>query len=317
MCFVCLLLFGCSQLGQTPRSKKESIVLMIVGDIMLDRGVGKIMDKKKSSDHPFRRVKEILRSADLVVGNLESTLSDKEGAPCAKRVCFKGRPAAAKGIRNAGVGLVSLANNHALDFGPSVLGDTVHHLNKNKIRYFGVIETGHRQKPTIVTVHGQQIGFLGFHRWSEAPCREGDICADAIDDEIFSDISSAKQGVDFLVVYFHLGQEYKTLHNANQEIFSKKAIDSGADIVVSSHPHVLQDDEVYKGKHIIYSLGNFVFDQPTSRTPAPKKAVRTSEIRVFEIHRDTDVTLHSLPVCISDEFQPYVSSKECFRLNID
>lgn len=252
------LLLACLQ---PALAEPDDITLVFVGDLMLADGPGKLI---RSGRDPFANFAPVLRDADLSVGNLECVISSK-GQAEAKPYTFRA-PKRALPLLKKYFGVVSLANNHSGDFGKTAFADMLDSLDKHQIAYVGGgrdLRDAHR--PFIREIKGKRIGVLAYNgffpRSFEAlPDSPGNAWLD--EDFVIDGIRKAKQdyGVDFLIVYPHWGWEYQKTASERQVKMAHLMIDSGADAVVGGHPHVTQNIEVYRGKPIFYSLGNFVFD---------------------------------------------------------
>ena len=242
-------------------SAAKDIHLVFVGDVMLADTPGKLI---RAGKDPFRHVADELRSADLTIGNLECVISAK-GKAIDKPYTFRA-PKHALPLLKKYFSAVSVANNHTGDFGKTAFVDMLNSLDKQAIPYFGGgrhLREAHQ--PFIREIKGKRIGILGYNGFFPRSFEAlEDVPGSAWLDEDFviHGIRQAKQQlrVDFLIVYPHWGWEYQKLASARQREMARVMIDSGADAVVGGHPHVTQDIEVYKGKPIFYSLGNFVFD---------------------------------------------------------
>jgi len=204
-----------------------------------------------------------LKRADVTVGNLESNLS-KSGAPQpGKDVTFRGDPRAIQGLKASGFDFVALGNNHVLDYGPASLKDTLALLDRAGIEHAGAgMNRAAAWKPAVVTRDGATVAFLSFSHILPAGFVATDSKAGLARgrgnmDAVSSAIKAAQARYDYVLVSFHWGIEYKDYANADQVRDARRAIDAGADMVLSHHPHVLQGVELYKGKLIAYSLGNF------------------------------------------------------------
>ncbi|MFA6515212.1 MAG: CapA family protein [Candidatus Paceibacterota bacterium] len=248
---------------ETPKIKNTT--LYFVGDMMLTRGVKSSVLKNFTGDYSklFKNLSE-LKNADILFGNLEGDVSDG-GNNVGSKYSFRMDPAVLPIIKDAGFDIVSFANNHVGDWNVSAFKDTISRLEEN-----GILKTGAGQNkedaisPTIIEKNGIKFGFLGFSDvgpdWIEAKDNTAGILL-ASDPNLKEIIVNAKTKCDVLIVSFHWGIEYKTIHNTHQEELAHTAIDSGADMIIGHHPHVMEDIGEYKGKPIIYSLGNFIFDQ--------------------------------------------------------
>jgi poly-gamma-glutamate synthesis protein (capsule biosynthesis protein) len=242
---------------------------MLVGDLMLAREVDERI-AREGVDAPFRRVRSILRRADLVVGNLESVITTR-GTRQAKTYTFRAPARGARALRAGGFDVVGVANNHALDFGRVGLKDTLATLRRVGIRPMGA---GHdrasARAPVIVTRDGLRIAFLAradagmdsnewpYLDWEATARRSG--LAYARPRELRADVRAARRIADVVVVMLHSGREYATSPTRSQRRVVEAALDGGASVVVSSHPHVLQRGRRMGSRVVAWSLGNFVFD---------------------------------------------------------
>jgi poly-gamma-glutamate capsule biosynthesis protein CapA/YwtB (metallophosphatase superfamily) len=287
-------------LASAGGSENELVELVAVGDIMLSRTVEERMEVF-GKEYPFQVVTDLLRGADLAIGNLESPFS-VEGDPIEKRFTFRAHPRYADAVVWAGFDVLSLANNHLLDFGEQSLVETIEALRSRGIDYVGAglsYEEAHR--PLVREVKGQRIAFLAYaaSRWKgspEVPTEEQIAFADpAI---IRQDVARAREQADLVVVIMHLGTEYQQYPDEEQLAVSRAATEAGASLVIGHHPHVVQGTEEYGGGFIVYSLGNFVFDMDVA------EGVREGAIlRVFLGGRGVEAA-EMIPVSIVDDVQP-------------
>lgn len=254
-------------LATLPAPAADSVSLAFVGDIMLSRNVAKdLATRHLDFTYPFKEVAPMLRTADIAFGNLECPISGK-GEALAKKYLFNAPPEAAEGLVSAGFDLVSVANNHTLDYGAIALDDTLRILGENNILPLGIVLKDAPQQPVILERKGIRVGFLAYAD-PESPFAYPDEFmtfetrpARAEKDAITRDIAALKANVDIVVVSFHWGKEYEKAPTPRQIELGQFTVDQGADIVAGHHPHVQQDAVWYKDKLIIYSMGNFVFDQ--------------------------------------------------------
>jgi gamma-polyglutamate biosynthesis protein CapA len=295
-----------------PETEKEKHIILFTGDIMLDRGV-RYMVEKHGQDYsfPFLKIKDQLEKADIVFGNLESMISDK-GRKIGSIYSFRADPEAMKGLSFAGFDIVSLANNHAFDYDREAFEDTMERLKEAEIAYTGAgFNQQEAHSVTILTLKDNQtkIGFLGYTEflYNYAFAQENRSGVSFLSEEnLERDIKKAKDQVDFLVVTFHYGDEYQKNPNEKQKDLSRKAIDSGADIIIGHHPHVTQSIELYQGKFIVYSLGNLIFDQYFSE--------ETMKGFMFEIEIEGKevVKAKKIDYEMNEFYQPEVVEKFCF-----
>jgi poly-gamma-glutamate synthesis protein (capsule biosynthesis protein) len=241
--------------------EKQEIKLLFVGDVMMTRYVEKKIKKfNKEYIYPFEKILNYLKTFDYVIANLEGPISDK-GVKIGSKYSFRMKPDVAEALSKANINVVNLANNHIFDYGKVAFEDTLKNLDKNNIKYFG-----NSYEPLIIEKEGIKIGFLGFSDFlKHLEVKESKTGIATVNDNLSEIIKKAKEKVDILIVSFHWGEEYKKLANERQRKIAKIAIDSGADLVIGHHPHVIQDIEKYKEKFIFYSLGNFIFDQNFSK----------------------------------------------------
>ncbi len=249
-----------------PAPKKEPVTLLAVGDIMLSRHVWtKITANGGDPRYPFLNTADFTKAADITFGNVETAVSDM-AAPPPEGMSFITPTKAIEGLKYAGFDIVSLANNHSMNFGREALLDSVKQLEDQEIKTAGAgenIEAAHA--PAILDVKGNKIAFFAYQNvgpeeaWAATTSRTGIAWMDIA--QLQQDIKSIRDEADFVIISMHAGTEYVFEPIAVQKEFAHAAVDAGADLVIGHHPHVIQDKEIYKDKQIIYSLGNFVFDQ--------------------------------------------------------
>lgn len=246
--------------------------LLAVGDVMLARKVERLI-QANGEEYPFKNVKGRLEAADLTIGNLESPLSSRGKALPGKGIAFRARPEMARVVSQTGFDVMSLANNHSLDYDTDAFLDTIDLLKFNGVRTIGggrnIMEA---REPVIVERNGLKIGFLAYTIFADiyydARYRRAFEATDAmsgvaplVKDQMIEDIAKLDPTVDYTVVSLHWGTEYARTPDESQKILARALIDSGADLIVGHHPHIIQGFERYKNGLIAYSLGNFVFDQ--------------------------------------------------------
>lgn len=241
--------------------------LIAAGDVMLGRGVEIRMARGKN---PFEEVAPLLKQADIAFCNLEAMFC--RNAPTAvigpgfyTSLKLAALPERSQFLKMAGFDVVSLANNHAMDFGPAAIEETKSALKQNGIAYFGAGESNAEVcAPAIVESRGMRIAFLGYafdHSPNVYASDKTPGIAELEPSTIRADIEKIRPRVDFVVVSLHWGNEYSHYPTHWQRQTAHDLIDAGADMILGHHPHVLQEIEEYHGKLIAYSLGNFVFDQ--------------------------------------------------------
>ena len=295
--------------------EKKTISVVLVGDIMLNRGVEYMMKTEGNGDFrfPFSKIAKDLKKADILFGNLEGPISDK-GIKVGSIYSFRAEPEAIEGLTFAGFNLISLANNHAFDYGREALEDCLAKLSKAGIDYVGAGfnegEAYGGRTPVIKEIEGTKIGFLAYtnlgpESWKASEKNSGIAWISEKDfEKIKKDIENAKSQADILIVSLHAGEEYAAEPTQFQIEFSKAAIDAGADLVIGHHPHVVQKSEKYKDKWIFYSLGNFVFDQSFSQ--------ETMRGKILEILIKDGKINELIPkkIKLNNYFQPEITTKE-------
>jgi len=250
----------CETIPQIPnvplrQNQVTDITVSVIGDLVLgqdDRfGNFNTYYRRYGPEYFFSEVKELLQQDTLTIANLEGTLTtsamkaDKE-AQGNRAFWFKGDPVYTAILQAGSIEAVNLANNHSLDFLQEGYADTVAALTKAKITSFGSGKTA---------ICGR-IGLIGAN--TLGPLEEGINIAE-LKKELAAQIKTLKKEVPIVIVYFHWGREDNNNPDPQQIELGRFAVDQGADLVVGSHPHVVQPAEQYKGKTIVYSLGNFVF----------------------------------------------------------
>jgi len=255
--------------------EQEPLRIAAVGDIMLGRGVGARLEAKKLGyTYPFTTVADILSKGDVVFGNLEQPITQSEKC-FDKRYKFvlKSKVEALEGIKYAGFNLLSLANNHILDYYDKGLTDTIQILNSNGIAFSGAGKNlEEAREPAVIEKKGIKIGLLSYTDMAEIIYKGNPSISFIADgnkagvaprklEYILEDIEKARKDVDLLIISLHWGVEESFNVLPDQMEFAHRLIDNGADIILGHHPHQFQGIEIYKGKPVAYSLGNFIFDQ--------------------------------------------------------
>ncbi|MEI7765661.1 MAG: CapA family protein [bacterium] len=288
--------------GLLDSPEPNFVTLLFGGDIMLDRGVKNSVLKNFNADYSkmFEKI-DLIKDADIVFANLEGTASD-QGKDIHNLYSFHMSPSVIPALKGAGFDVLSLANNHIGDWGRDAFSDTISRLDENEIAYTGAgINQIEAEKPTIVEKNGMKIGYLGFSDVGPNGMAATDIKPGILlaNNPRFDDIiKNASKEVAYLIVTFHFGDEYKTKHNARQELLAHKAINDGAKIVIGSHPHVIEDTETYKNGYIAYSLGNFVFDQYFSKNTMQGMLLQ------IKLSKDGSMLVQKNTMLLNRVFQP-------------
>lgn len=273
---------------QQTEQPKQSIKIVFGGDVLLDSYVGQLIDSQ-GNDSIWGDAKSVLKSADISVINLENPLSNRGVGEKDKQFIFRGKPEYVMALKSAGIDIVSLANNHVLDYGEIALFDTMQHLDDAGILYAGAGENVdsasapvYIDKGTINVAVVSSSHVIPFVRWTAGKSKPG--VASAYDpSRLISEVKKASEKADVVVAYIHWGEELKTHPVEYQKNISRMLIDAGADLVVGSHPHVVQGLEFYKEKLIAYSLGNLVFTNSSRETMLLSVKFSKQEILGVEI----------------------------------
>jgi poly-gamma-glutamate synthesis protein (capsule biosynthesis protein) len=268
--------------ARAAQPAETAFTLAAVGDILLDREVGKQITRH-GTDHPFQHVGSLLSAADITIGNLECPLAEK-GTPVTKRYSFRARPETVECLVRAGFDLLSLANNHSMDCGRTGLVETMETLDRAGLRWCGAGHTrSEAETAAVLTVKGLTIAFVGFCEFlPEGSFLREDrpTIAFASESRVRRTVAAARKRADVVVASFHWGVEYESRPHPRQKELARTAVAAGADLVLGHHPHVLQGAEVVRSASqpdrpalVAYSLGNFVFD------PRPGRALQSVILR--------------------------------------
>ena len=244
--------------------KMKPAGLLILGDIMLDRSIRQRGVDKGYLDI-FACVKDILLAQSAVLANLEGPITDykstslgsKPGAPDNYQFTFD--PAVTDALLLSNIGTVSIGNNHILNFGSDGLAQTKKYLERAGIKYFGdsYYDNDDTKRSVDIVMPDRVVTAVNYNKFCCTPTDSQDLQKQ----NVIELVVSAKEEGKYVLVYTHWGTEYATTSNRVQRELAHAFIDAGADLVIGSHPHVVQEREEYRGRVIYYSLGNFVFDQ--------------------------------------------------------
>lgn len=233
------------------QTEPVSLTLSLVGDCTL--GTDETFDystslnayyESQGADYFFQNVRSIFESDDLTIANFEGTLTTLDTRED-KLFAFKADPEYTQILSGSSVEAVNMANNHSHDYGDQSYTDTLSALDAAGIVHFGYDETA------VMEVKGVKVGLVGIYELNDHMERA---------QQLKDNIAKVKnEGAQLVIAVFHWGNEKETVPDENQRQLGHMAIDEGADLVVGHHPHVLQGIEVYNGKNIVYSLGNFCF----------------------------------------------------------
>jgi gamma-polyglutamate biosynthesis protein CapA len=258
-----------SSLIPNGSNNENTINITFTGDVMLGRDVD---DSLRANPHPFAGIISLLNGTDLTVINLETPLTYSNDKTANKDITVKTDPQFTYLLSDAGIDVVSLANNHVMDFGMSGFLDTLTNLQENGIKYVGAgnnVEEAY--KPLIITIKGKKIALIAASEFSSTKIPSASETSPGFAAITYNRVKAAideakDEGADYIICEFHFGDEYNHTPTEFQKNLSHMCIDRGAFMVVGHHSHVPQTVENYKGKLIFYSLGNCVFDQPFPET---------------------------------------------------
>lgn len=329
--------FGVNVFSKERSASSNNVThLAFVGDMMFDRGVllniQKYAPTEDDYNFPLALVRDQLTKYDMTFGNLEGPVSER-GYNRGSIYSFRMNPKTVAAIKDAGFDAVSVANNHIGDWGPVAMHDTLNLLSEAGIIAVGGGESrSEAYSPKYFhTDGGIVIAFIGASQfgkgYTEAPVQTGEVQKQKAPDdysgvgiavldsktenkELIESITQARQQADFVIVSLHFGDEYRSLPTDFQQKVAKSFIDTGADLIVGHHPHVLEPVEEYSGADhgglIAYSLGNFVFDQYFSSSTMSSAIL---EVEIEKPEKDVPAKInawHLLPIKINKYFQPYV-----------
>ncbi|HEX8974641.1 MAG TPA: CapA family protein [Patescibacteria group bacterium] len=249
-------------------NSSESISILFVGDMMFDRYIRQ-MSEKNGYAFPFQKKESILKGNDLVVGNLEGPMTDNGSISVTSKMgerdnyVFTFDPKVAQTLKDEGIRLVNIGNNHITNFGDSGIESTRKYLSQANVEFFGDPEN-EKGRMAVEKIKSLKIAFVNYNQF-----------VSGAQQKTLSDINKSKNlGADVVIVYTHWGKEFVSEPDGDIKNLAHEFIDAGADLIIGSHPHVEQTKEVYKGKTIYYSLGNFIFDQYFSPETQKGMAVR-------------------------------------------
>jgi poly-gamma-glutamate synthesis protein (capsule biosynthesis protein) len=270
-------------------SGQRTHTLVVTGDVLLARHVNILIKQKNNPNWPFEKTKELLADADSTFINLETPLISN--CPVIDSgFTFCGESTNVKGLVDAGIDVVNFANNHAGNFGEVGVTETVNLLRQNKLLVSGI------EGPVYQNVDGVSFAFLGYNDIGIQP----GVSHASKTVQMEREIQEAKKNSDIVVVQFHWGVEYAHTSTQRQRELAYHAIDQGADLIIGNHPHWYQGIEFYNNKLIMYSHGNFVFDQMWSQK------TREGVVGKYTWYDKTLIDVEFIPILIEDYGQPRI-----------
>lgn len=308
---LCLLLayaLSATALAQASTTTKK-VSLLFVGDMVLDDLPGKAMEQ---GIDPYASVAALFQSADIRISNLECVIATG-GKAVEKNFTFRAHPRSLNYLKKY-FDAISIANNHSGDYGPNAFAEMLNFFEQHKIGHFG---GGHNlsqaHRPFLIEKNGIKIALLGYDEFMprsfEANLNTPGV-AWSEDDYVIRDIKAAREidHADIVIPFMHWGWENEMKAGRRQRELARIMIDAGADAVVGAHPHVIQDTEHYRGKPIIYSLGNFMMDAVDNEAQTKGWALRLHVSKTGVESWDTQVTKidpkTGIPVLLPEEKSP-------------
>ena len=270
-------------------NRKEGVTLLFAGDLFLTDVLQEKYERNGISAAATSDLLSITRGADIFMLNQEFPFGTTGEAMEDKQYTFRVDPKYASVLPELGADIVTLANNHMLDFGRGPLAETLTALDGAGILHVGAGQNLEEAKALkTMEAGGRVIGFLGAtrvipeHSWTASRSNSG-LFTTYDPTKLLGEIQAAKQQCDYVVVYVHWGIERNTEPEEYQKSLARQYIDAGADAVIGAHPHVLQGIEYYQGKPIFYSLGNFIFANRTYETMMAELTITDdgTEVRVI------------------------------------
>ena len=263
---------------QEPETQQD-VTVVFSGDILLSSYVLNNYEKSGINGILSEELQSEMQNADITMVNEEFPFSNRGTQAQDKQFTFRVDPGYVKILQEMGIDVVTVANNHALDYGTDALSDTFQTLDNAGIAYVGAGDNLERaSQPYVIKAGGKTFGFLAASRvipevsWNIDNRQPGMLCTyDSA--ELCNAIQKAKETCDYVVVYVHWGIERENTPQDYQRQLGKAYIDAGADMVIGAHPHVLQGIEYYNGKPIVYSLGNYIFNQEINSTVLLKTTI--------------------------------------------
>lgn len=311
--------------GDTQDAQEETrdVTLAFAGDVLFDYGFPERYDAGGIDAVISPELRAILTDADIAMVNHEFCFSTG-GVKQDKQYTFRVDPKYVGAFHELGVDIVTLANNHALDYGREALSDTFTTLDDAGIMYAGAGETKERAKELqTFQSGGRTFGFLAASRvipegsWNVDNAQPGLFCT-YDDTQLCAAITEAKQECDYVTVYVHWGIERDSMPQDYQVTMARHYIDAGADLVIGSHTHCLQGIEFYNGKPILYGMGNFIFNTTINSTMAVQVTVdenNESTVRVFPAYAKDGCT-QLMSEASTTDFYRYLESIS-FGITID
>ena len=293
-----------AQEGETETEteiNQEDTVLLFGGDVLIKASTESIYKNNGVTGLVSEEILAEMQNADIMMVNHEFQFSTRGEPMEDKQFTFQTDPKNVQILLDLGIDIVSLANNHSLDFGQDALQDTFVTLDEAGILYAGAGDSKERaEELQVIEVNGKKFGFLAATRvipvagWDVRNKQPG-LFTTYDDTRLVERIRESKEECDFLAVYVHWGIEREEYPEEYQNVIAKHCVEAGADVIIGAHPHVLQGIEFIEGKPIFYSLGNYIFNNSTPKTMLVKVLIKSDDtveyslIPAFAVNGQTQV----------------------------
>ncbi len=293
---------------------KESLHICATGDIGFHGRAGEDI-AAHGAQYPFEKISGSLSRADIVIGNLEIPFVPEGARPERRDISpeFRSDPAAAGALRAAGFDIVSLANNHIMDYGIRGLETTLETLDNSGIAHTGAgMNLAEARQPAVIEKEGRRLGMLSYAMKGKHTARSETPGAAPLDEAIIlEDIARLKERADDLVVSLHFGMIYTDYPKREHQKLSRKIIDAGANAVLGHHPHLIQGIEDYGDGIIAYSLGEILFDPSSGYVEASHVEDLRRQSMILELIISNEGTVATvLPVCTGEDLRPGLCGEE-------
>lgn len=286
---------------------KDNVSIAVTGDVMFARKMPNVLSMDSS---PFKGVDDVISTVDLLLINFENAATTS-GNALKGDVPLSCNPSYVPLAKGNNVTVAALANNHAYDYGETGMKDTIKALNDNGITPMGAGQNSDEaHKAVVKEINGRKITILNymdsknFAEYSQDVmpyAKENSSGYSAYDSADAQKQIAENNDSDLIIAYMHYGNEYSNSPNENQVNISHELIDYGADVVIGAHPHVTEGIEMYKGKPIFYSLGNFIFDQSNEATHS------AYFVKIDLVNDKAECTVY--PIYISNYLPTYMDSE--------
>ena len=293
-----------AQEGETETEteiNQEDTVLLFGGDVLIKASTESIYKNNGVTGLVSEEILAEMQNADIMMVNHEFQFSTRGEPMEDKQFTFQTDPKNVQILLDLGIDIVSLANNHSLDFGQDALQDTFVTLDEAGILYAGAGDSKERaEELQVIEVNGKKFGFLAATRvipvagWDVRNKQPG-LFTTYDDTRLVERIRESKEECDFLAVYVHWGIEREEYPEEYQNVIAKHCVEAGADVIIGAHPHVLQGIEFIEGKPIFYSLGNYIFNNSIPKTMLVKVVIKADDtveyslIPAFAVNGQTQV----------------------------